>query len=160
MNTLVKGMAIGAIALLGACGQQGEGQTVGALAGAVIGGLAGSKVGSGSGREVAIATGAVIGAFLGAEVGRRLDEHSRIAADNAEQQALDNGQVGRAIEWENSDNAGGPASGQVIVNRSGRDPNNGQTCREFTHVVMIAGDTETVVGQACLGDDGRWTKVS
>ena len=159
MNTLVKGMAIGAIALLGACGQQGEGQAVGALAGAVIGGLAGSEVGSGSGREVAIATGAVIGALLGAEVGRRLDEHSRMVADNAQQRALDNGQVGRAIVWESSDNAGGPASGQVIVNRSGQDAN-GRTCREYTHVVTIAGDTETVVGQACLGDDGRWTKVS
>ena len=159
MKTLKSGMAIGAIALLGACGPQGEGEVLGAVTGAVIGGLAGSEVGGGSGREIAIASGAVLGALLGAEVGRRLDEHTQMVAARAEQRALDEGHVGQAIVWQNPDNSGGAASGQIIVQRSGAD-SQGRTCREYSHEVTIAGETETVIGVACLGDDGRWTKTS
>ena len=91
MKTLAKGLAISAIALLGACAPQGEREVIGTVAGAVIGGLAGSEVGSGSGRDVAIAAGAVLGAFLGGEVGRRLDEHARLVANGAQRRALDEG---------------------------------------------------------------------
>ena len=159
MKVLARGIAVGAILLAAACGPRGENEAIGTLAGAVIGGLAGSEVGSGSGRDVAIATGAVLGAFVGAEIGRRLDDHSRMQASDAQQRALDQGQVGQAIAWENPNNSAGPASGQVIVQRSGQDAG-GRTCREYTHEVIIAGVTETVVGMACLGDDGRWTEVS
>ena len=159
MKTLAKGLAISATALLGGCAPQGEGEVLGTVAGAVIGGLAGSEVGGGSGRDVAIAAGAVLGAFLGGEVGRRLDEHSRLVANGAQRRALDEGQVGQAIDWESPDNSGGAASGQVIVQQNGWD-SSGRTCREYTHEVTIAGDTETVVGTACLGDDGRWTNIS
>lgn len=159
MKTLAKGIAVVAIPVLGACGPQGEGEAIGTVAGAVIGGLAGSEVGSGGGRDIAIASGAVLGALLGGEIGRRLDEHSRMTAQNAQRRALDGGRVGEAIVWESPNNAGGPASGQVIVVQSGQDTS-GRTCREYNHEVTIAGETETVVGVACLGDDGRWTKVS
>ena len=159
MKMLAKGIAVVAIPVLGACGPQGEGEAIGTVAGAVIGGLAGSEVGGGSGREIAIAGGAVLGALLGAEIGRRLDDHSRMVAQNAQQRALDDGHVGEAIVWESPNNAGGPATGQVIVSQSGQDTS-GRTCREYTHEVTIAGETETVVGVACRGDDGRWTDVT
>jgi len=158
MKFVLRGAAVGLLALTVGCGQ-GEGEAVGVIAGGVIGGLAGSEVGSGSGRDVAIATGAVLGAFVGQEIGRRLDEHSRIKAAGARTQALDQGLVGENIVWENPDNAGGGARGLVVVNRSGRDAA-GQTCREYTQEVTIAGDTETLIGTACLGADGRWTDVS
>ena len=159
MKTMVKCVAVGAVAFLGACGPQGEGEAVGTITGAVIGGLAGSGVGDGSGRDVAIAAGAVIGALIGGEIGRRLDEHSEMIARNTQRRALDEGQIGQAIRWENPDNAGGAASGRVTVDKTGED-RNGRTCREYTHEVTVAGVSETAVGVACLGDDGRWTIVS
>ncbi len=159
MNMLTKGIAVGAIVMVTGCGPQGEGEALGTIAGAVIGGLAGSEIGSGSGRDVAIATGAVLGALVGGEIGRRLDEHSAMVAGNAQNRALNQGRIGQRISWDNPDNASGPASGAVTVVRSGQDQS-GRTCREYTHEVTIAGTKETVVGTACLGEDGRWTDVS
>ena len=159
MNVLARGAAVVTVGLLGACGPQGENEAVGTIAGAVIGGFAGSAVGDGTGRDVAIASGAVLGALIGGHIGRRLDEQSQMMAQDARHRALDQGTAGQGIRWDAPDNSAGPAHGVVMVNRSGQNQA-GRTCREYTHEVTIAGETEVVVGTACLGDDGRWTEVA
>ena len=160
MNWSKKAIAIAmaTVLMVPACMAGRENETMGALIGGTLGGLIGSEIGQGEGNEVAIAVGAIAGTLIGAQIGRHLDETSRAKAQQAETRAITSGQVGQQIVWENPNNSSGPASGWARVDRDGRD-SSGRTCREYTQEVMIGGDTETMVGTACLGDDGRWTQI-
>lgn len=161
MKSFTKMIAVGAITLvpLTACEPGHENELTGAVLGATLGGLAGAHVGDGSGRAMAIAFGAMTGMLVGATIGQRLDNQSALLAEKAQRQALNNNRVGESITWNNPDNSGGAARGTIILQRDGADQD-GRTCREYSHEVTIAGDTETVIGKACLGDDGRWTEIS
>lgn len=152
-------LPVAAMLLLPACEAGRENEAVGSLIGGAIGALLGSEIGGGEEeRRIGVAVGAIIGSQIGGDIGRQLDDAARHRARVAEAEALSSASIGEPIRWEDPDNDYGPAEGTVTVKRQGRNED-GRTCREYTHEVTIAGESETVVGTACLGEDGRWTAV-
>ena len=144
---------------LSGCGGMGQNETAGSIIGGVAGAVVGNQFGSGDGKTAATALGAVIGAMVGGNVGRSLDETSRQRAVAAAEHALETGDIGESITWENPDNAGGPAHGSATVIRRGAD-SKGRTCREFQQTVMIGGREEQSYGTACRDDNGDWIVTS
>ncbi|MGF1723543.1 glycine zipper 2TM domain-containing protein [Photobacterium nomapromontoriensis] len=65
---------------------EGEGQMIGALAGAAVGGILGSKVGGGSGSDIAAIGGGLLGGYAGSKAGegvtRRNGVNITIKMDN------------------------------------------------------------------------------
>lgn len=157
MKILARTTILGAAAAmtLAACDDGRQQEQAGAVLGGVIGGVIADNAG---GNKEAIVLGAIAGSMIGASIGRQLDEASRRQASTAEDRALNDADVGQQIVWENPGNSNGPAKGVVVVKRQGQDTA-GRTCREYSHEVTIAGETEVLIGTACLGDDGRWTRV-
>jgi surface antigen len=102
---ILKGLAVGAVALsLVAC-QQGAGpkQSIGTVGGAVAGGLAGSAIGGGTGRLWATGAGVLLGALVGSSIGQSLDRADQQYMSQSTQNALESGQTGQAVEWRNPD---------------------------------------------------------
>ena len=99
---------LGLVLLAGCAGGPGFGdlgpkQTVGALAGAGAGALAGSQIGGGRGKLVATSVGTLLGAVIGSSVGKSLDRADRIAAGQAQVQALEFAPSGQQVAWRNPD---------------------------------------------------------
>ena len=149
---------IGPVALSG-CATMSENETAGTLIGGVAGAVVGNQFGKGTGKTAATALGAVIGATAGRNIGRSLDATSRQHAGAAAHRALDSADIGQSINWENPDNAGGPAYGSATVTRQGTD-GAGRTCREFQQTVIIGGREEQSYGTACRDGNGDWKLVA
>src|SRR6478752_7207931 len=103
--------AIALLPLLSACGPGGPNN---ADTGLVVGGIAGGIVGS--------------------EIGRRMDEHDRMYAQQAEYAALEEGESDRPRRWRNPDNG---RYGDVVPGRPYK--RGGIDCRDYTHTVYIDG---------------------
>jgi surface antigen len=144
--------------LLAGCAdaQNNPKRTVGTLAGAGLGALLGSQIGGGKGQLAAVAIGALAGGYMGSEIGRSLDENDRLHAQRATQQALETAPSGTAVAWTNPDSG---HSGQVVP-QPAFQRSSGETCREYTHDVIIGGKSETVIGTACRQADGSWRVVN
>lgn len=130
-------------------------QDTGTVAGAVVGGVVGNQFGSGAGKVLATAAGAVIGGVIGSSIGRQLDEADRRRAQEAEYDALEYGEEGRATEWRNESTS---HRGRVTPGRSYSYRN--QRCREYAHTIYIEGEPQTMRGKACKQSDGTWKDVS
>lgn len=142
---------------LAACQDYGTKEGIGTLAGAGLGAWAGSAIdSSGSGGVVAIAAGTLIGGFLGNQIGRGLDKADRLEAERAQYQALEYGRSGTRTEWRNPDSGHSGWVEPAPAYQSDR----GQTCREYTHTVIIGGKPEQAVGTACRQEDGSWRVAS
>jgi surface antigen len=143
------------LAALAACGpgnRQGTGTIVGATTGAVAGAAIGGR---GSGRYVGAGVGAVVGGIIGNEIGRSMDERDRQLAAAAEYQALEYGQSGTPVPW---DNPQSQYRGQIVP---GKPYQQGSShCRPYTHTIYIGGQPQTVRGTACRNPDGTWQTVS
>ena len=133
-------------------GCMGSNETSGAVMGSVVGGLAGNQLGKGDGNIAATAAGAAIGAIVGAQIGRSMDEQSQRQAQQARVASFESGDT---VIWDNPNNAGGPASGQTAIVRSGRTKD-GRTCREFQTTTTIGGEMATTYGTACRDAAGQW----
>lgn len=148
-------LAVAAVAatalLLGGCQNNEEG---GAVAGAVLGGIVGNQFGKGGGRVAATMAGAVIGGIMGNEIGRKLDQRDRFLAQQAELDALERGQSGRPIRWQNPDNG---RYGDFIPMEPYR--RGGADCRDYTHTIYIDGRPQAMRGTACRNPDGTWQNV-
>ncbi|MDB2683032.1 RT0821/Lpp0805 family surface protein [Alphaproteobacteria bacterium] len=142
---------------LGACESlqsAGTKQTVGGVGGAVLGGLAGSKVGGGSGQLWATGAGALIGALVGSEIGRSLDKADMAYAQSATERAH-TAPIGEQVSWVNPQSGN---SGSVMPQRDGYS-SSGRYCREYEQTIVVDGQQQTAVGQACQNSDGTWQIV-
>ncbi|MEQ8281789.1 MAG: RT0821/Lpp0805 family surface protein [Parvibaculum sp.] len=155
---LVKGIAIGAVALaLAACDQQGgfggagTKQTIGTVGGAVAGGLAGQAIGGGTGRLWATGAGVLLGALIGSEIGKSLDRADRAAMGQTTYNALETGRSGQAVQWRNPDSGN---YGTVTPQSAYQSGN--VTCREYTQTINVGGRSEQAYGTACRQPDGSW----
>ncbi len=154
---IFKGLAIAVMALsLVAC-EQGAGpkQSMGTVGGAVLGGLAGQAVGGGTGRLWATGAGVLLGALIGSEVGKSLDRADRQYMAQSTQNALESGQSGQPVQWQNPDSG---HSGTIVPQKAYQD--NDTYCREYTQTVNIGGKTEHAYGTACRQPDGSWQIVN
>lgn len=150
-----RGFAILALPLmLAACGPDTKKADVGLVSGAVAGGIIGSSFGRGSGNVLATAAGAVVGGIIGNEIGRQLDDRDRMLAQEAEFDALERGESGRARTWRNPDNG---RYGEVVPSRPYRRGE--RDCRDYTHKVYIDGRPQALRGTACRNPDGTWSSV-
>ncbi|MEL6298140.1 MAG: RT0821/Lpp0805 family surface protein [Pseudomonadota bacterium] len=141
------------VAVAGCAGEFNRAES-GTVIGAVAGGLIGNQFGKGSGNALATAAGAIVGGIIGHEIGRDLDAEDRRLAQEAEFRALEDGESGRAIPWQNPDSG---HRGEVIPRRAYREER--RVCREFEHRVWIDGRREVMTGRACRRPDGTWRNV-
>lgn len=147
-------IAVAPLSLLG-CGPGGlTNQDTGTVVGAVAGGVIGNQFGSGKGKVLATAVGVVAGGIIGSEIGRRMDEHDRRQAMEAEYRALEYGNDDQPTRWRNA-NSG--HYGSVTPGRRYRYED--YDCREYAHTVYIDGRPETMRGKACRQPDGTWKSV-
>jgi len=141
--------------LLAGCNTMSPNEFSGTLIGGTAGAVIGNQFGKGSGNTAATALGAIIGANVGRDIGAALDETSRRRVDQSTLTALN---TGSQIDWENPQNAGGPASGRTTITRHGTHPD-GRACREYVNTVIIGGREEQLYGRACRDANGDWEQV-
>ena len=96
----------------------------------------------------------IVGGLAGTAVGRSLDAGDRGRALAAEYRALEFGRTGATTPW--SDSLTG-RYGEVVP--GARYQVNDTTCREYVHVIVADGRSETGRGTACRGTDGSWRTV-
>lgn len=131
----------------GRCDHALMGQVLGGIAGAA----AGSQVGKGNGQIVAVIGGTVAGLLIGGNIGRQMD-----AADqNCVGQALEQGNTGEPVTWNNTDTGG---AYRVIPGAAAADVQ-GRYCREYTTNASVGGSAQQIVGKACRQPDGNWQVV-
>lgn len=173
MQTLKKSvLALSAVALLAsACGEQtarnasrggvtsGAGfskSDIGTGVGAIGGAIAGSQFGSGKGQLVGVAVGTLLGAGIGHEIGASLDRADMTYYGQAQQRALETGQPGQVLPWQN------PQSGNsgTFTPAAYYQSSAGQYCREYSQTINVGGKVERGYGTACRQPDGSWQIVS
>ncbi len=160
---LVKGIAIGAVALaLAACDQQGgfggagTKQTIGTVGGAVAGGLAGSgrsaAARAGSGRRAPACCSARWSAARSAAALDRADQRCH-GPERILQCAFNTGRSSQTVQWRNPDsgNYGYVNPRSVPISRIP------VTCREYNADRSISAVVaEQAYGTACRQPDGSW----
>ena len=139
--------------LLAACGP-GNKQGTGTIVGAVAGGAAGAAIGGGKNRIPGLAIGAVVGGIVGNQIGQSLDEQDRQMAAAAEYRALETGQAGAPVAWDNPQTQ---HRGQIVPGKPYQQGS--QFCRPYTHTIYIGGQPQTARGTACRQSDGTWQTV-
>jgi len=131
-------------------------QDIGTVLGGVGGAVIGSQFGGGNGRIATTAAGAILGGLAGSSIGKSLDKaDAQYAAQNT-QKALENGQSGQSMPWQN------PQSGNSgsVTPKAPYQNSNGQYCREFTQTIVVGGQKQQGYGTACRQSDGTWQIVS
>ncbi len=96
---------------------EGEGQLVGALAGAAVGGILGSKIGGGSGSDIAAIGGGVLGGYAGSKAAEGVSRRNGV---NLTIKMDDNGET-IAIVQEANPNMMFRVGQKVRVNIDGRN---------------------------------------
>ena len=139
--------------LLAACGP-GNKQGTGTIVGAVAGGAAGAAIGGSKNRIPGLAIGAVVGGLVGNQIGQSLDEQDRQMAAAAEYRALETGQAGAPVAWDNPQTQ---HRGQIVPGKPYQQGS--QFCRPYTHTIYIGGQPQTARGTACRQADGTWQTV-
>ncbi len=139
--------------VLAACGP-GNKQGTGTVLGAVAGGAAGAAIGGKDNRIPGVAIGALAGGLLGNLIGADMDERDRQLATQAQYRALEYGQAGQAMDWNNPSNQ---HRGQIVP---GTPYQQGSSyCRPYTHTIYVSGEPQTARGTACRAPDGTWNTV-
>jgi surface antigen len=96
----------------------------------------------------------MIGGLAGTEIGKSLSAGDRGRALAAEYRALEYGRAGATTPW--SDSLTG-RYGEVVPGASYKV--NDTTCREYVHVIVAGGRSETGRGTACRSASGNWQTV-
>jgi surface antigen len=105
--------------------------------------------------DTGLIVGGVAGGIIGSEIGRSMDEQDRRLAQQAEYDALEEGESDRPRRWKNAENG---RYGDVVP---GRPYKRGSVdCRDYTHTVYIDGRPKTMRGTACRNPDGTWRNVA
>lgn len=139
--------------LLSSC--EGHKQGAGTGIGALAGGILGAQFGKGSGKFVTAGLGALAGGLIGNSIGKSLDEHDKMMAERASQNALESSPSGTTVAWQNPDNGN---SGTITPTKTYK-LNNGRYCREYTQTINVGGKAEKAYGKACRQPDGAWEIV-
>lgn len=128
---------------------------IGTAAGAIAGGVAGYQFGGGAGKAVATVGGTLLGAYLGNQIGTSLDNADRAMYHQTSQRALETGQPGQTMPWNN------PNTGNygTVTPKGWYETPQGTFCREYTQTINVGGRTETGYGTACRQPDGTWKIV-
>ncbi|WP_028879507.1 RT0821/Lpp0805 family surface protein [Terasakiella pusilla] len=150
------GAALLSVAILSACAQNNQKETIGTIIGGATGAVVGSQFGKGKGGIAAVAIGTLAGAWLGNSVGRSLDELDRMKLEQTTQRALETNPIGQQSTWSNPDSGN---SGSVTPTKTVYNPNSSEPCREYSSTVTIDGQLETITGTACRRPDGTWRTV-
>lgn len=150
------GVALLSVAILSACTQNNQKETIGTIIGGATGAVVGSQFGKGKGGIAAVAIGTLAGAWLGNSVGRSLDDLDRMKLERTTQRALETNPVGQQSTWSNPDSGN---SGSVTPTKTVYNPKSSEPCREYTSTVTIDGQLETITGTACRRPDGTWRTV-
>lgn len=131
-------------------------QDFGTILGGVGGAVVGSQFGKGSGRVATTAVGTLLGAAIGSSVGASLDRADMTYFNQTSQRALETGQPGQALPWNN------PKSGNsgVVIPQAPYKNDAGQYCREYQNKITVGGQTQSAYGTACRQPDGSWQIVS
>jgi surface antigen len=131
----------------GRCDHRLMGKVLGGIAGAAVG----SQVGKGKGQIVAVIGGTLAGVLIGGQIGQHMDDVDQ----NCVGQALEQGQPGQTITWDNPRTGG---AYQVTPGDATTDPQ-GRYCREYTANATVDGGPQQVFGRACRQPDGSWQIV-
>ncbi|WP_175563706.1 RT0821/Lpp0805 family surface protein [Pseudoxanthobacter soli] len=88
-------------------------------------------------------------------VARALGDTDRKAAAKAEIEALELSKTGAPVTWKNPDTDfyGVVVPGPTYVV-------NNQECRDYTHTIYADGQSLTLRGRACRGEDGTWRPLT
>ena len=125
-----------------------------ALAGMVFG-LAGCQADSGSiVGSIIGGSPRLVGGLAGDRIGHSLSAGDRNRALAAEYRALEYGRAGATTPW--SDSLTG-RYGEVVPGAPYKV--NDTTCREYVHVIVADGRSETGRGTACRNANGSWQTV-
>ncbi len=96
----------------------------------------------------------LVGGLAGTEVGKSLSAGDRRRALAAEYRALEYGRAGATTPW--SDSLTG-RYGEVVPGAPYKV--NDTTCREYVHMIVTDGHSETGRGTACRSANGNWQTV-
>ncbi len=137
------------ITLVAGCATEGGKADIGALIGAVTGGFIGSKVDDGPG---GVLVGAALGGYFGHMIGKYMDERDRERLASA----LEQTPTDQTYTWTNQD------SGRhfEVTPTTDTYAQAGKACRNFTQVVIVNGEEQTVDGTACKApDEPDWNVI-
>jgi surface antigen len=85
-----------------------------------------------------------------------LTPNDQVAKVTALWHAISGGAVGRQITWSNLDTG---SHGYAEIMREVQIPDSDRVCREYREAFVIAGRSESEMGQACQLRDGSWWKI-
>jgi surface antigen len=88
--------------------------------------------------------------------GNGLSADDQVAKVSALWRAVRAGAVGQPVAWAN---AGTGSHGFAEVMREVPIPDSDRVCREYREAFVIAGRSDSDVGQACQLRDGSWWKI-
>lgn len=134
---------------------EGQKEAVGTVAGAGTGALIGSQIGGGRGKIAAVAIGTLAGALLGQQLGKSLDRADKASMEQNAQRTLESYKSYETSEWRNPDTGN---YGSITPTRTYTN-DQGQSCREYTQIINIEGETHEAHGTACRQSDGTWLIV-
>jgi surface antigen len=87
---------------------------------------------------------------------RHLTPNDQVAKVTALWHAISGGAVGRQVTWSNLDTG---SHGYAEIMREVQIPDSDRVCREYREAFVVAGQSETEMGQVCQLRDGGWWKI-
>lgn len=128
---------------------------------ALAGPLAGCVTGSGARTPPPVGTStpatkisALGGGLIGGLIGQDLSRTDKRKALEAEYQALEYTEGGKAVAWTGGDNE----RGEVVAAQPYRVGS--QNCRQYVHTLYDGSASQTARGTACRNTDGSWSLLS
>jgi surface antigen len=94
------------------------------------------------------------GGIIATNIAPRLSNGERRRALEAEYKALENAPVGQSVAWSNER---GTVSGQVSAAQAYQVGS--QNCRQYTHTVLVDGQSLVARGTAFRNEQGNWTPL-
>ena len=124
-------------------------------AGAVTGSVPHATISNTATNPIPVGSRSVIGGIGGSKLGFELGAEDRLAAANAEYRALEYGQSGAPVEWQDRSTS---RHGSIVPDKPYKQGS--RYCRAYIHTVYVAGGPETAKGTACRDADGTWRSLS
>lgn len=134
------------VSMLSGCATGGPNQTGGSLLGGATGALIGTQFGKGHGRLAAVGIGTMLGAMVGGSIGKSMDDRDRALAAKTAQNVLEYQPDNTKRSWKNPNNK---HRGNFVVHKTKELRDRNLVCRDYTHTVVIDGETEVMHGRAC-----------
>jgi surface antigen len=123
-------------------------------AGTVTGSLPQSAARKTRARAVPVTSRSVVGGIGGSKIGFELGAEERLTAANTEYRALEYGQSGAPMEWNDRTTK---HHGSVVPDKPYKQGS--RYCRAYTHTLYLKGAPEIQRGTACRDSDGTWRNV-